>query len=146
MIGALITKRQLRKSFSAINRHDLDTLMGLCAESAVFEFPTTTVLGGRYQGEDALRAWFARWFDRMPKIQYTLTHVLLERPLALGASNVAHVEWELDQTDLEGHSYRLTGVTVFRVEGGKAIYAKNYIFEQEVLDMIWGEQTVGAPV
>lgn len=146
MIGAFITKHQVRKGFSAINRHDLDTLMGLFAESAVFEFPTGTVLGGRHQGEVAIRAWFARWFERMPKIQFTLTHVSLESPLTMGASNVAHAEWELNETDLEGNSYRLTGVTAFRVEGGKATYVKDYIFDQDVLEMIWGEKAASAAV
>lgn len=142
MIGAIITKQQIRKAFATVGRHDLDAVMRLYTESAVLEMPTKTVMGGRHQGEEAIRAWFTRWFERMPKIQFTVTHILLENPLAMGASNVAHVEWLLDQTDRDGNTYHLTGFTTYRIEGGKAAYQKHYIFEQDVVEEIWGEKAV----
>ena len=137
MLGAVLAKREVRKGFDAINRHDLETLLGMFADDGVFEFPTGTVLGGRHQGREALEAWFTRWFDRMPEIHFTLRNVSVDNIFAMGATNVVHAEWDLDETDQEGNAYHLTGVTAFHVEGGKAKLVKDYIFDQDVLAVIW---------
>lgn len=140
VLGAAIARRQVRKGFDAIRNHDLDTLVGMFAEDAVFEFPPGNRLGGRHEGHEALRAWFGRWFDRMPEIRFTLRHVSVEKTMAMGGTNVVHAEWDLDEKDADGNSYHLTGVTAFDIRGGKAHSAKDYIFEQDRLGAIWPRQ------
>ena len=137
MLGALLAKREVRKGFDALNRHDLDTLLAMFHHDGVFEFPSDTIVGGRYQGREAIRAWFERWYERLPESRFTLRHISVENIFALGATNVAHAEWEDEETDEEGRTYHMTGVTSFEVEGGKARLVKDYIFDQEVLAEIW---------
>jgi ketosteroid isomerase-like protein len=137
MPGAVLAKREVRKGFDAINRHDLDTVMGMFSEDGVFEFPGDTVLAGRHDNPEAIRAWFKRWFDGMPEIHFTLRHVSVENIFAMGATNVVHAEWDVDETDMEGNSYHVTGVAAFDIKGGKVRLVKDYIFDQDVLSRIW---------
>ena len=51
---------------------------------------------------------------------------------ALTATNTGYVEWELDQSDRYGKRYHGSGITKFRVEGGKIRHGKDYIFDQVV--------------
>src|SRR3990172_10084474 len=130
MLGAILAKREVRKAFDALARHDADTVLGMFHDDGVFEFPGETVLGGRFQGKEAIGAWFERWFERMPVIRFTLNHVSVENIFAMGATNTVHVEWDLEESDNDGNAYRLTGVTAFHVVGGKAKHIKDYIFDQ----------------
>ncbi len=145
MLGAVIARRQVRKGFDAIMGHDLDTLVGMFADDAVFEFPAGNSIEGRQEGSEAVRAWFGHWFDRMPEIRFTLRHVSVENIMAMGGTNVVHAEWDLDEKDTEGNTYHLTGVTSFDIRGGKAQVVKDYIFEQDRLAAIWprGETSGG---
>jgi ketosteroid isomerase-like protein len=137
VIGAVLAKREVRKGFDAINRHDLDTLVGMFADDSVWEFPAGTVLEGRHEGTDAVRDWFGYWFERMPEIHFTLNHVAVENIFAMGATNVVYVEWDLDETDTDGQKHHLTGVTAFDIVHGKVKFGKDYIFEQQVLAGIY---------
>jgi ketosteroid isomerase-like protein len=137
MLGAVLAKRAVARGFAAIDRRDLDTILGMSHEDSIFEFPGRTVMGGRFQGREEIGAWYQRWFDRMPQIHFTLRHVSVDRIFALGATNAVHVEWDLDETDREGHAYHLTGVTAMEVEGGKVRRSKEYVFEQDLLASIW---------
>lgn len=73
----------------------------------------------------------------MPEIRFTLHHVTVENILAMGGTNVVLAEWDLDEKDGDGNPYHFTGVTAFDIQGGKAVYAKDYIFEQDRLATIW---------
>jgi ketosteroid isomerase-like protein len=137
MLGAVLAKGEVRKGFDALNRHDLDTLMDMFHDDGVFEFPSDTSMGGRFEGKEAIRAWFERWYEKLPTNRFTLRHVTVENIFALGATNVVHAEWEDEETDEEGNTYFMTGITAFEVEGGKARYVKDYIFDQDVLAEIW---------
>ena len=88
MIGAVIAKRAVAQSYDAISRQDLDTLQGMFHEDAVLEFPGDTVMSGRFEGWEAIRGWFERWFKMSPETRFTPRHVLVENIFALGASNV----------------------------------------------------------
>jgi ketosteroid isomerase-like protein len=137
MLGAILAKREVHKGFDALDRHDLETLMGMFHDDGVFEFPSDTIMGGRFEGKEAIRSWFERWYERIPKSQFTLRHISVENIFALGATNVAHAEWEVAETDHDGNTFHMTGVTAFEVVGGKARYVKDYIFDQDVLAQIW---------
>lgn len=67
----------------------------------------------------------------MPEICITLRHISVAHPWPLSRSNVVHAEWELDETDREGHHHHLTGVSAIEVEGGKTRHLEDYILEQQ---------------
>jgi ketosteroid isomerase-like protein len=136
MIGAILTKRAVRHGYATVNRQDPDAVAALFHEDAVLEFPGETVKSGRFEGREAIREWFANWFEMMPVTRFTLRHISVEDIFAITNSNVVHVEWDLEEADRDGHRYRLTGVTAFAIERGMARAAKDYIFDQPVLARI----------
>ncbi len=136
MLGAVLAQREVRKAFDAMNRHDVEALVASYHEDGEFEFPGDTIMSGRFRGREAIRGWFERWFARM-QIRFTLRQVSVENIFAFGGTNVLHVEWDVEETDREGHVYHMTGVTAFDIVGGKARRVKDYIFDQDVLASIW---------
>ena len=137
MIGAVMTKRAVAQSYDAISRQDLDALQGMFHEDAVLEFPGDTVMSGRFEGWEAIRGWFDRWFKMSPETRFTPRHVLVENIFALGASNVVHVEWDLDEVTRKGDHNHLTGVTTFDIDGGKGRQVVIYIYDPSVLASMW---------
>ncbi len=137
MIGAFLAKGAARSAFAAMNRHDLDSFMAAWGDDPVFEFPGKSVLGGRYRGRSEIRAWFERWWERFPTTTFTLQSVSVDNVLAMGGTNTIHVEWLLDETDVEGRSFHLTGVTALRARNGKVDHVKDYIFDQDVIEGAW---------
>ena len=143
MIGAILMQRAVRQGYSTVNRRDPDAVAELFHEDAVFEFPGETVKSGRFEGREAIREWFASWFETMPVTRFSLRHISVEHTFALTNSNVVHVEWDLEEADHDGNRYRLTGVTAFVIEGGRARSAKDYIFDQPLLARILPPKKAG---
>ncbi len=137
MIGALMARKFARGGFEAVNRHDLETLMDAWADDAVFEFPGNSIMSGRMQGKPAIRKWFERWWDRFPSTLFTLDAISVDNILALGATNRVLVEWRLEETDQEGRTFRLSGVTRLQAERGKLMRVRDYIFDQDVVAEAW---------
>ena len=61
MIGAIVTKRALAKSFDALNRHDLAEFMSAWREDGVFIYPGDIPESGTFQGKSAVEGWFRRF-------------------------------------------------------------------------------------
>ena len=140
MIGAILIKRAVREGYAAVSRQDLDAVAELFHEDAVFEFPGETIKSGRFEGREAIHAWFANWFERMPVTRFTIRHISVENIFALTDSNVVHVEWEVMEVDRDDHPYRLTGVGALVIEHGKVRSAKDYIFDQPLLERIFAPE------
>jgi hypothetical protein len=79
----------------------------------------------------------------MPVTRFTVRHISIENIFAITDSNVVHVEWDLEEADHDGNYYRLTGVTAFVIENGKARSAKDYIFDQPLLARILPPKEAG---
>ena len=140
MIGAMLIKRAVREGYAAVSRQDLDAVVELFHEDAVFEFPGETIKSGRFEGREAIREWFANWFERMPVTRFTIRHISVENIFALSDSNVVHVEWDVEEVDREGHRYWLTGVGAFVIEHGQVRSVKDYIFDQPLLEKIFASE------
>lgn len=138
MIGAILLKRGMRRGYQAIGRHDLDAVMAGWAEDGVLEYPGHSTVSGRIVGRENIRRWFARWFDTMPDIRFTVKHVAVENLFALGLTNTVIVEWDLDETRHDGASFHATGASAFHVRHGKVTSFRDYIFDQEIIDEVWG--------
>lgn len=139
MIGAFLAMKAARDAFEAMNRHDLDAFMAAWGSNPTFEFPGGSVLGGTYQGRDQIRAWFQRWWDRFPTTTFTLRSVSVEDILAMSGNNTIHVEWELNETDREGRTIQVLGVTALQALGGKVEHVRDYIFNPEVIAEAWAD-------
>ena len=137
MIGALLAKRFAVRGFRAISRKDLATVVSGFDEHAVLEFPGRTEMSGRFEGRRAIERYFRAWFARRERIVFHLKHVCVESPFAVGATNTVAVEWDVDETDLDGVTYRLSGVTVLEARRGKVVRARDYVFDHDALARAW---------
>lgn len=137
MIGALLAKRFARRGFAALNRQDLPAILAAFDEQAVFEFPGRTELSGRFEGRSAIEQHFRTWFARRDRIRFHVTHVCVESPFAIGLDNTVTVEWDDEETDLDGVTHRLEGITVLEARGGRIVRARDYVYDHEALARTW---------
>jgi ketosteroid isomerase-like protein len=103
----------------AINRQDIDALMAVFSLDCVFE-NTAPPDGGRFEGQDAVRAFWQRWFASNPDARFET-----EEMFTVGDRCV--VRWIYRKTK-NGKPWHLRGIDLFRVQGGrvteKLAYAK----------------------
>ncbi len=137
MLGAVLAQRAAAQGFQAINRRDLETVLGAFADDAVLIVPSRTVMGGRFEGKPAIEAWYDRWLHRMNTVRFTVNNVGVCSLGAMGRSNTVMVEWELDEVDTQGQAFHFTGVSVFDVVRGEITRQHEYIFEQDQMRQAW---------
>ncbi len=142
MIGALLIKRGVRRSFDLMNQKDLAELMRWWAEDGVLEFPGQTQVSGRYEGKQAIAGFFRRMFGRMAAIHFSVKRVMVTHPFALGLTNSAMCEWALDETSHDGVSTHTEGVTILEFRRGRGVAARDYIFDTTPLEVMWGRRAV----
>jgi ketosteroid isomerase-like protein len=145
MIGALMAKKAARDAFAAMNRHDLDAFMAAWGAQPVFEFPGESILGGRYEGRDQVRAWFQRWWDRFPSTTFELRSVSVDNIMAMGGTNTIHVEWDLTETDRKGRTVKVAGITALEARGGKVVHVRDYLFNPDVIAEAWADVDAAEP-
>jgi ketosteroid isomerase-like protein len=137
MIGALLMRAGVARAFQALNRKDHNAIMRLVDDHVVLEYPGRTPMGGLLEGRDAYEAWLRRWFEHMFMIDFTVRHVTLENPWAIGLSNTAIVEWEVRQTSRGGTSAMLTGTTVLEFRRGRLVAQRTYELDPTALEVLW---------
>ena len=137
MIGAMLTLRACRSAYDTLNRKDVAALLRHYADDAVFEFPGRSPLGGRHEGKAEIAGFFRTWFDRMETVHFTVKHVAVANPWALGGTNTAMAEWVLDATIHGGAAFHAEGVTVFDLRGGKVARARDYLSDPGAIEEAW---------
>ncbi len=137
MIGAVIAKRRGSSGLDMLSRHDLAKIMAACAEDVTFTFPGNTSISGESKGKKAVEACFAKVMERFPKIDFTIKEVFVSNIFALGKTNNVALEWDVIETNHEGKEFRNSGVTIFRVKGGKAFAIRDYISNTDILKETW---------
>lgn len=137
MIGALFMRSGIRRAFAAMSRKDHEAVLRLVHPEVVLEYPGRTPMAGRFLGHDAYEAWLRRWFEHMFAIDFTVRHVTLENPWALGLTNTAIIEWELQQTAHDGRSIGLTGTTVCEFRSGKLVAQRMYETDPAAHEALW---------
>lgn len=122
-----------------INRKDLAAWMRYWADDAVFEFPGRTPISGRFAGKPAIEAWWRRFFERMATVRFKPTRVAVANPIALVlGTTTMFAEIEVEVTSKEGIRSRAELVTVTRLRRGKAVFVRDYFFDPDVEEAIWG--------
>ena len=139
MIGAILAKRKGGSAFDAMSRHDLAKMMTAWAEDSTFTFPGNIPVSGETKGKKAIAACFAKMFEHLPKMNFTVKEVFVSNIFALGATNNIAVEWDVTETNREGKEFRNSGVTTIRIKGGKAVAIRDYISNTDILKEAWGE-------
>jgi len=139
MIGAVLAKRMTRSAFDTINQHKLAESVAGFAEDASWTFPGNTPISGVAEGKKAVEAAMTIWFERFPKINFTIKEIFISNIFAMGATNNIAVEWDIVEVDREGKEFSNSGVTTIRVKSGKVVDMKDYLFDADNLNKAWGK-------
>lgn len=112
---------QLITTFNdALNSGDVDRMMQLMAEDCVFENTVPAPDGTRYEGQQAVRAFWDLFFrgSRSP-------HIDIEEIFAMGERCV--MRWVYSWLDSGGNRRRVRGVDIYRVRGGLIAEKLSYV-------------------
>lgn len=109
----------VRKMEDAVNRHDVDAFMRLCADDVVWE-TTTPPDGDRYEGAIAVRAGGEALFRESPNAKFET-----EELTTSGESAV--VRWRYTWSEGGDSSGHVRGVDLIKVRDGKVIEILSYV-------------------
>lgn len=135
----------VQRSYEALNRRDLRAIVSMFADDAVFEFPGSTPMSGRFEGKPAIEAWWRRWVDRYAYVHFTVKHVAIGNPLRLNVSNSLFVAWNTEVRTVDGIAASTIGVSYSEIRRGKVVFARDYLFDPTLLEDIWGRRGEQAP-
>ena len=99
----------------AFNRHDVDAVMSLMTDDVIFENTTPPPEGERYEGQEAVRAFWATFFAGTPQAQFSAEDTF-------AAGDRCTVRWRYSWGDGS-----IRGVDVFRVRDGKVAEKLSYV-------------------
>lgn len=103
----------------AFNRHDVEAVMDLMTDDCVFENTIPPPDGERYQGADAVREFWQRFFDSTPSARFETEELFT-------AGDRAVVRWVF-HWEGEGGPGHVRGVDVFRIRGGRVAEKLSYV-------------------
>lgn len=139
MIGAVIAKRKIPAAFAALNRRDIDSFLKDWSDDGTFIYPGQIAPSGEHVGIVAVRAWFENLLAQFPELRFTVTAVSASRLLDMTGTNTIIAEWQIEVTNHDGYTAHNTGTTSVALRRGKAVLAKDYIFDTgEVWLKAWG--------
>jgi len=139
MIGVFIAKKTIANSYEALNQHNLSKFMSAWRDDGAWIYPGETPQSGTFKGKDAVESWFREFLDQFPRIQFDIQNICFQNIFDVTGTNVAAVHWQLQHTNRDGRVGRNSGVTVIDIKGGKAVLAKDIIFDQgEDFKLMWG--------
>jgi ketosteroid isomerase-like protein len=108
---ATATRAAVDRLNEAVNRHDIDALMNTFSDDCVFENTGPGPDGERFEGQEAVRAFWTRWFERNPDARFEAEEIIT-------AADRCIVRWVYRKIR-DGAPWHLRGVDVFRVRGGR---------------------------
>ncbi len=129
MIGAIIASREIKRTFDALDRHDLTEFMSRWREDGVFIYPGDISESGSFEGKKAVEGWFRGFFEQFPKIHFDIQDICVKNIFALSGTNTISVRWNIYLTNRNGREGQNSGVTVIEIVGGKVFRVKDFIFD-----------------
>ena len=104
----------------ALNRQEVDTMLGLMTEECVFENTAPSPDGARYQGQKAVRAFWEAFFrsSQSPRIEIEEIFVLGERCV---------MRWIYHWVDTQGLPGHIRGVDIYKISGDKIAEKLSYV-------------------
>ncbi len=102
------------------NRHDVDGIMAAMTEDCIFENTSPAPDGTRYEGVDAVRAFWEAFFRGSPHAHFTFEDQFV-------TEDRATVAWIYTWHDDAGQPGHVRGVDLFRVRDGKVSEKLSYV-------------------
>lgn len=116
----IVTVETVAAIVEAFNRHDVDAIMGYCAEDVVWVMARGPHPWGRkYEGAEAVRDALAARFRSIPDARW-------EDGGNWVAGDVGVSEWTLRGTTAKGEKLELLGCDLWRFRGDKVIRKDTY--------------------
>lgn len=129
-VGVMIQHRDAAQDYTTIStierfneafgRHDADAVMALMTDDCVFENTFPSPAGERYEGQDAVRAFWDTFFRSNPRSVFEI-----EDMFAAGERATVLWTYRWDPENDAGGFVR--GVDVFRVRDGKVAEKLSYV-------------------
>jgi ketosteroid isomerase-like protein len=103
----------------AFNDHDVDAIMSLMTDDCVFDNTRPAPDGELIRGQEAVRAFWASFFERSPEARFDAEEIF-------AAGDHAVVRWcyRWIRDGQEGH---VRGVDIFLVRDGKVAEKRSYV-------------------
>ncbi len=139
MIGALIAKAAVKKTFSSLNQKDLNNFIKGWHDDAVFHYPGDLSVSGTYAGKAIIKAWFEKMFNQFSSIKFTPTHICVENLFDVLGNNTLIVQVDIRLTNKYGVLVENSGAIFLRIKHGKVMAVRDYFFYPERLAIGWAE-------
>jgi ketosteroid isomerase-like protein len=118
--GAAESTRTVIERFNeAFNRHDMDALAELLTDDTIFEDTAPPPDGRRIEGKPAVVEHWRAWFARNADAAFDAEDIIV-------CDNRAVVRW-IYRKMRNGQPWRLRGVDVFTVRGGRVAAKLSYV-------------------
>ena len=102
------------------NKHDVDAIMELMTDDVVFENTSPRPDGERYEGREAVRGFWDRFFSGSPSARFEAEDI------SAGGDHCT-VRWVYHWVGSDRKPGHVRGVDVFRVRGGKVAEKLSYV-------------------
>jgi ketosteroid isomerase-like protein len=109
----------VRQFNDAFNRHDVDAIMALMTDDCLFENTRPAPDGTRYEGQEAVRAFWQQFFANSPRARFEFTDLF-------AAGDRCVVRWTYHWVKDSGAGH-VRGVDVFRIRDGKVAEKLSYV-------------------
>lgn len=116
---AAATIAAIERFNEAFNRHDVDGVMAAMTDDCIFE-STSPPDGGRFEGQDAVRAVWESFFSSSPTAHF-------EAESLFAAGDRCVVQWRYQWTNADGSSSHVRGIDLFQVRDGKVAQKLAYV-------------------
>lgn len=104
----------------AVNQHDLDATMAFMTADCVFENTSPFPDGTRFEGQAAVRGFWADFFKGSPNAHFDIEDLI-------AADDRCVTRWTYHWIDAEGRAGHIRGADVFRVRDGKIAEKFSYV-------------------
>ena len=118
-----VTVADMQRFLDCFNRHDVDGILSFFAEDGVYETPRgPDVVGKRLEGKAAIRAYFAKMFQRVPDTHFGEDMHWISADGERGVSG-----WTLSGTNPDGTRMEMRGCDLFRFRGAHIVLKDSYL-------------------
>ena len=118
-----VTIEDMKRFLQCFNRHDVEGILSFFAEDGVYETPRgPEVVGKRLVGKQAIGAYFAKMFQRIPDTHFGEDSHWISADGERGVS-----EWILSGTNPDGTAMRMRGCDHFRFRGDRIVLKDSYL-------------------
>lgn len=112
-----LTEQDLKDTFDAFNRHDIDAVMTHFADDCVFyTVAGDHAYGNKIEGKPAIAKAFEAVWTSMPDVQWADHSHFISEDGTRGVS-----QWTFKATQPDGSRIEVEGADLFRIKDGKLI-------------------------